>query len=83
MPRALVQNQHTRELISAQKTSHKHNNKDPSRLKGASFFEDVHLVEFMRLVFTRMPGESYRRQLRSLLLGYCDVCRALIISLVC
>ena len=24
------------------------------------------LVEFMSLVFTRMPGESYRRQLRSL-----------------
>ena len=23
--------------------------------------EDVHLVEFMYLVFTRMPGESYRR----------------------
>ena len=28
-PRALVQNQHTRELISAQKTSHKHDNKRP------------------------------------------------------
>ena len=27
-PRALVQNQHTRELISARSTSHKHNNKD-------------------------------------------------------
>ena len=26
-------NQHTRELISAQKTSHKHNNKDLSRLQ--------------------------------------------------
>ena len=23
--------------------------------------EDVPLVEFMSLVFTRMPGESYRR----------------------
>ena len=28
-------------------------------------FEDVPLVEFMYLVFTHMPGESYRRQLRS------------------
>ena len=26
------------------------------------------MVEFMYLVFTRMPGESYRRRLRSLLL---------------
>ena len=25
-------------------------------------------MEFMYLVFTRMPGESYRRRLRSLLL---------------
>ena len=31
--RALVQNQHTRELISARNTSHKYNNKDPSRLR--------------------------------------------------
>ena len=30
-------------------------------------FEDVPLVEFMYLVFTRMPGESYRRRLMSLL----------------
>ena len=37
----------------------------------------------MYLVFTRMPGESYRRRLRSLLLHLCDGCRALIISLVC
>ena len=38
-------------------------------LKSASFFfkvEDVPLVEFMYLVFTRMPGESYSRRLRSL-----------------
>ena len=34
------------------------------------------------LLFTRMPGESYRRRLRSLLLCLCDVFRALIISLV-
>ena len=37
----------------------------------------------MYLVFIRMPGESYRRQLRSLFLGLCDVFRALINSLVC
>ena len=43
----------------------------------------ITLVEFMYLVFTRMPGESYRRQLRSLLLCLCDVFRALINSLVC
>ena len=30
--------------------------------------EDVPLVEFMYLVFTRMAGESYRRRLGSLLL---------------
>ena len=31
----------------------------------------------MYLVFTRMPGESYRKRLRSLLLCLCDVFRAL------
>ena len=41
------------------------------------------LVEFMYLVFTRMPGESYRKQLRSLLLCLCDFVLALINSLVC
>ena len=49
---------------------------------GAPFFEDVTLVEFMYLVFTRIPVESYRRRLGSLL-GLCDVFRALINSLVC
>ena len=44
-------------------------------------FEDVPLVEFMYLVFTCMPGESYCRWLRSLLLCSCDVFRALINSL--
>ena len=33
----------------------------------ASFYEDVPLMEFMQLVFTRMPGVSYHRRLRSLL----------------
>ena len=37
----------------------------------------------MYLVFTRMPGDSYRRRLRSLLLYLCYVFRALINSLVC
>ena len=45
-------------------------------------FEDVPMVEFMYLVFTRMPGESYRRRSR-FLLCLCDVFRALINSLVC
>ena len=45
--------------------------------------KDVPLVEFMYLVFTRMPGESYRRRLRSLLLYLCYVFRALINSIVC
>ena len=44
--------------------------------------EDVPLVEFMYLVFTRMPGESYRRRLGSLLYS-CSIFRALINSLVC
>ena len=33
--------------------------------------EDVPVVEFMYLVFTGMPGESYGRRLRSLLLCLC------------
>ena len=36
----------------------------------------------MYLVFTRIPGKSYRRQLWSLLLCLCDVSRALINSLI-
>ena len=73
-PRALVQNQHTMELISARKMSHKNKQQRP---------EDVPLVESMHLVLTRMPCESYRRRLRSLLLCLCGVFRALINSLVC
>ena len=45
--------------------------------------EDVALVEFTDLALTRMPGERYRRRLRSLLLYLCNVFRALINSLVC
>ena len=40
-------------------------------------------MEFMYLAFTCMPGESYRKQLRSLLLCLCDSFQALINSLVC
>ena len=32
--------------------------------------EDVPVAEFMYLAFRRMPGESYRRRLRSLLLYF-------------
>ena len=45
--------------------------------------EDVLLVEFMYLVFTCMPGESYCRWLMSLMLCLCDVFWALVNSLVC
>ena len=40
------------------------------------------LVEFLYLVFTRMPGESYRRRPRTLLPS-CGVFRVPINSLVC
>ena len=49
----------------------------------ASKFEAVPLVEFMYRAFTRIPGESYRRRHRSLLLSLCDVFRALVNSLAC
>ena len=41
------------------------------------------LVEFMSLIFTCMPAESYCWWLRSLLLCLCDIFWALINSLVC
>ena len=50
---------------------------------GGVHFDDVPLLEVMYLAFTRMPGESYCRRLRSLLLCLCDVFRELINSLVC
>ena len=47
------------------------NVRSPSRLPDVfPAFEDVLLVEFMHLVNIRMPGESYRRRLRSLLLWF-------------
>ena len=45
--------------------------------------EDVLLVEFMYLVFTRTPGKRYRGRLGSLLLYLCYVSGALINSLEC
>ena len=42
----------------------------------------VPLVEFLYLVFTRTPGQSYSRGLRSLSLCLCHVFPALINSLV-
>ena len=52
-------------------------------MPGESYLnEDVPLVEFIYLVFTRMPGESYRRQLGSLLLHLCYVFWVVINSLV-
>ena len=73
-----MQNEHTKELISARKTSHKHNDKDLSRL-----WYDVPLAEFVYFVFTCMPGESYLGRVGSLLSCLCDVFRALINFLVC
>ena len=47
------------------------------------YLEDASLVEFMYLVFTRIPCKSCRGRLRSLLLCLCGVFRALINFLVC
>ena len=71
-------NHRTRALIRAQDTSHKHNTEDLSFMVNSNLGQ-----QFIYLVFTRMPGESYRRRLRSLLLCLCDVFRALMNSLVC
>ena len=45
--------------------------------------KETGLVELTFLVFTCMPGESYRKRPRSLLLCLCDILRLLINSLVC
>ena len=52
-------------------------------MRSSTHHEGVPLVEFMYFVFTRLPGESYRKRLGSLLLYLCYVFRALINSLVC
>lgn len=63
----------TRNLISTQKMSCKHN-EDLSHLQQPSWHaskykvQEIHLVEFMYPVFSCMQGESYHSQLRSLLL---------------
>ena len=46
-------------------------------------FEDVPMVEFMYLAFTCMPGKSFCKRLRSLLLYLCYKFQAVINSLVC
>ena len=72
-PQALMQNRHTRELISAWKTLHKHK-KDLSHLQctpGGVY------------VFTRMPGESSCRWCGSLLLCLCVIFQVLINLVVC
>ena len=48
-----------------------------------STHKGVRTVEFMHLVFTRMPGESYHRRLGSLLLYLCYIFWTLINSLMC
>ena len=53
-----------------------------STFRGCTFggvpLEDVPVVKFMYLVFTRMLGESFHRQFRSLLLCLSDIFQALI-----
>jgi len=51
------------------KRKNNNNKKKKKKKKGNSlvFTEDVPLVDFVYLVFTRMPGESYRKRFRSLL----------------
>ena len=55
--------------------------KNVSKQMAIFLFEDVPLAEFMYFVFTRMPGESYRRRLGSLFLCLCGVFWTLINSL--
>ena len=83
-PRAPVQNQHTRELINTWKST--------STTKTRVAYSNSHKVHKLHqryilldtyIVFTCMPGESYWRQLGSLLLCLCDVFLALMDSLVC
>ena len=95
-----MQNQHTRELISAGNTQQQQQQQQRSEsptvtptcddvpvvdevllVDDVPVVDDVPLVELMYLVFTRMPGASYRRRLGSLSLGLSDVFRALLSSL--
>ena len=70
-------NKHT---VKRKKEKKKRKKKDAMK-HAACIIDDVPVVEIMSLVFTRMPGESYRRPLGSLLLYLCYVFRALINSL--
>ena len=83
-----------RELISTRKTSQAQQHRPQSPLVTLTWHPckcKVHKlhqryileVEFMYLVFTCMLGESYWRQLKSLLLCLCEIVLALISSLVC
>ena len=92
-----MQNQHTRELISPRNAQVQQQSSEwPTvtltwhackykvhKLHHRYILWDVPLVEFMYFVFTRMPGESYRRPLRALLLYLCYVFRELFNSLLC
>ena len=79
-----MQGHHTRESVSLEiRSTGISSEVHPHEVHEEEVHEDVPLVEFMYLVFTRMPGESYHRQLRSLLLYLCYVFRALINSFVC
>ena len=74
---------HMSKLMKLKAVLHQPNTDDQTfQIDLIQSLEDVPLVEFMYLVFTRMPGESYRRRLRSLLY-LCYVFGALINSLVC
>ena len=64
-PRVLVQNQHTRELIKAQKTLQQtqHQRPEPPTVTVTWHvtYRGCTSGGVMYLVFTRMPDESYRR----------------------
>ena len=69
-------------IILCEKQAHKQSKSYTVAIIRISWFEDVPLVEFVYLVLTRMPGESYCRRRRSLLY-LCDVFHSIINSLVC
>ena len=72
-----MQDHHTRESVSLEiRSTGIYSEVHPHEVHEEEVHEDVPLVEFMYLVFTRMPGESYRRRLSSLLLYLCYVFRA-------
>jgi len=65
-------------------SSYKSKTNEAESARVESTHKDVPLVEFMYLVFTCMPGESYCRRVGSLLLlCLCYVFKALLNSLVC